>query len=296
MRINAVKILVTGATGLLGSALLQELKQQKHTVTGCSRSRSGFYPLDIRDEEAVKRCFEVSHPDVVIHCAAWTAVDAAETAPEEAWAVNRDGTRNIAKCCREFGSKFIYISTDYVFGDQKQTPWLPEDIPSAPRNVYGQTKLAGELEVRKNLDTYFILRTGWLFGGQGNHFVRTMLRLAKSQDLVRVVNDQIGRPTYSYDLARLLAQMVHSERYGCYHATNEGRFVSWYGFAEEIFRQAGKSVSVLPISSEQYEAKALRPHNSRLDTSNLAEAGFTLLPDWEDALSRYLGGEGGAMI
>ena len=284
-----MRILVTGATGQLGSAVLQELKLQKHTVTGCGRGRIGLYPLDIRDEAAVKHCFDMWHPDAVIHCAAWTAVDAAETNPQEAWAVNRDGTRNVAECCRKFGSKLIYISTDYVFGDQKQTPWLPGEIPSEPRNIYGQTKLAGEQEVQKNLDAYFILRTGWLFGGQGNHFVRTMLRLAESQNSVRVVNDQVGRPTYSRDLARLLAQIVHSERYGCYHATNEGRFVSWYEFAEEIFRQAGKTVSVLPISSEQYEAKALRPHNSRMDTSKLAEAGFFLLPDWEDALGRYLG-------
>ena len=230
-------------------------------------------------------------PDAVVHCAAWTAVDAAEDEENKAkvYAVNSDGTRNIAAVCRELDCKMIYISTDYVFDGEGTEPWQPDCKAYAPLCVYGDSKLMGELAVSELLEKYFIVRIAWVFGRNGNNFIKTMLKVGKKYDTVRVVNDQIGTPTYTYDLSKLLVSMCESDRYGCYHATNEGGYISWYDFTKEIYRQAGYSTRVVPVTTEEYGlSKAKRPHNSRLDKSKLSQNGFALLPAWQDALSRYL--------
>ena len=230
-------------------------------------------------------------PDAVIHCAAWTAVDAAEDEDnkEKVYAVNVIGTRNIAEVCKQLGCKMIYISTDYVFNGQGSNPWKADCKEYAPLNYYGKTKLEGELAVAELLEKFFIVRIAWVFGLNGKNFIKTMINVGKKYDSVRVVNDQIGTPTYTYDLARLLVDMVETDKYGYYHATNEGGYISWYDFTKEIYNQAGYTTNVVPVTTEEYGlSKAKRPHNSRLDKSKLTENGFELLPTWQDALSRYL--------
>ncbi len=284
-----MKIFVTGAQGQLGSEAVKELQKRGHRVLGSDVT--GSCPLDITDCAAVRRVIGHFRPDAVIHCAAWTAVDAAEEAEnrEKVMAVNGLGTRYLAEACRETGAKMLYISTDYVFGGQGTEPWQPDCRAFAPLNVYGQSKLAGEQAVSELLQKYFIVRIAWAFGPGGANFVRTMLRLSQTHDPLRVVNDQIGTPTYTPDLAVLLADMIATDKYGYYHATNEGGFISWYDFACEIFRQAGKAVRVIPVSTAEFGlSTAARPLNSRLDKSKLAAAGFSLLPPWQDALRRYL--------
>ena len=228
-------------------------------------------------------------PDIVYHCAAWTTVDAAEDAEETVFRVNALGTQNIADACKETGCKMVYISTDYVFDGQGTEPWQPDCKDDAPLNVYGRSKLAGEEAAAGTLEKYFIVRIAWVFGVNGNNFIKTMLNVGKKYDTLRVVNDQIGTPTYTFDLARLLVDMGETDRYGYYHATNEGGYISWYDFACEIFRQAGYSTKVIPVTTEEYGlSKAARPANSRLDKSKLTENGFERLPKWQDALGRYL--------
>ena len=242
--------------------------------------------MDITDSNSVERVITKVKPDAVIHCAAYTAVDAAEENKELCMKVNAGGTENIAKVCKEIDAKMIYISTDYVFDGEGERPWKPED-GRAPLNVYGQSKYEGELAVEKYLEKYFIVRIAWVFGVNGNNFIKTMLKLGEAKDEISVVNDQIGSPTYTYDLARLLVDMVESDKYGKYHATNEG-LCTWYEFACEIFKQAGVEVKVEPVTSDMFPSKAKRPHNSRMEKSKLDENGFVRLPDWKDALSRYL--------
>ena len=281
-----MKALVTGVKGQLGYDVVNELQQRGHEAVGVD-----IEEMDITDAECVNRVITESAPDVVIHCAAWTAVDAAEDAENipKVRAVNAAGTQHIADACKQLGCRMIYISTDYVFSGQGTEPWTPDCKDFAPLNIYGQTKLEGELAVANTLDKFFIVRIAWVFGKNGNNFIKTMLNVGKKHDTIRVVNDQIGTPTYTYDLARLLADMAESEKYGYYHATNEGGYISWYDFACEIFRQAGYSTRVVPVTTEEYGlSKAARPFNSRLDKSKLTENGFTPLPDWRDALGRYL--------
>lgn len=259
---------------------------------GSAVTAAPYVSLDITDASAVQRVLTDVRPDAVIHCAAWTAVDAAE-APENAdkvRAINADGTAHIAQMCRALGCKMMYISTDYVFDGQGTTPWAPDCTDYRPLNVYGQTKLAGEQAVTDALDRYFIVRIAWVFGRSGKNFIKTMLQLGQTHDTLRVVCDQIGTPTYTFDLARLLVDMIETERYGRYHATNEGGYISWYDFACEIFRQAGNTkVRVCPVTTAEYGAsKAARPFNSRLDKRKLTDCGFVPLPDWRDALRRYL--------
>ena len=281
-----MKALVTGVKGQLGYDVINELQQRGHEAIGVD-----IEEMDITDAECVNRVITEAAPDVVIHCAAWTAVDAAEDAENipKVRAVNAAGTQHIADACKQLGCRMIYISTDYVFSGQGTEPWTPDCKDFAPLNIYGQTKLEGELAVANTLDKFFIVRIAWVFGKNGNNFIKTMLNVGKKHDTIRVVNDQIGTPTYTYDLARLLADMAESEKYGYYHATNEGGYISWYDFACEIFRQAGYSTRVVPVTTEEYGlSKAARPFNSRLDKSKLTENGFTPLPDWRDALGRYL--------
>jgi dTDP-4-dehydrorhamnose reductase len=247
--------------------------------------------LDITDAEAVEQVITRVKPDVVVHCAAWTAVDLAEDADkiEKVRAINATGTANIAAVCKGLDCKMIYISTDYVFDGQGEAPWEPDCKDYKPLNVYGQTKLEGELAVANTLEKFFIVRIAWVFGLNGKNFIKTMLALSEKYDTLRVVCDQIGTPTYTLDLSRLLVDMALSEKYGYYHATNEGGFISWYDFAVEIFRQAGKQTAVLPVTTAEYGlSKAARPFNSRLDKKKLADSGFEPLPDWRDALARYL--------
>lgn len=284
-----MKIFVTGAGGQLGHDVVEELTARGHEAVG-SDLQCGI-PLDITDGEAVDRVLRQVRPDAVIHCAAWTAVDAAEDAEnrEKVHRINGQGTRNIAEACRALGCKMMYISTDYVFDGQGTDPWQPDCPDYAPLNVYGQSKLEGENAVRELVDKGFIVRIAWVFGRNGANFVKTMLRLAETHDSLRVVCDQVGTPTYTPDLARLLADMIEADKYGTYHATNEGGYISWYDFACEIFRQAGKTVRVQPVTTAEYGlSKAARPMNSRLDKSKLAQNGFNPLPDWRDALARYL--------
>ena len=294
-----MKILVTGACGQLGFDVIKALRLSgfEALATDILPEATGlpegacYLQLDITDPAAVGAALEQSLPEAVIHCAAWTAVDAAEDPEnrEKVFAINAQGTRNLAAACKEIGAKLLYISTDYVFDGQGTEPWKPDCNAYAPLNVYGQSKLAGEQAVLELLERYFIVRVAWVFGKNGQNFVRTMLRVGKSHDSVRVVNDQIGTPTYTPDLAELLAVMIRTERYGIYHATNEGGFISWYDFTCEIYRQAGLNTQVLPVTTEEYGlSKARRPFNSRLDKSKLSEQGFLRLPDWKDALRRYL--------
>ncbi len=299
-----MRVFVTGVGGQLGYDVMQELKRRGHEGIGSdlapAENRTAYVPLDITDEAAVRRTVAQIRPDAVVHCAAWTAVDLAEEEENAAkvHAINAGGTAYLAAACRENDCKMAYISTDYVFNGQGETPWEPDCRDYAPLNVYGKSKLDGELAVAGALEKYFIVRIAWVFGKNGQNFIKTMLKLGKTHDRIRVVSDQIGTPTYTFDLARLLVDMIETEKYGYYHATNEGGYISWYEFTKEIFRQAaalGHSeyeegrLSVVPVTTEEYGvSKAARPFNSRLDKSKLAENGFRPLPDWKDALSRYL--------
>ena len=285
-----MRLFVTGAAGQLGHDIIKEAEKRGHEAVGTDLGeRWNGLQMDITDAEAVSRTIREINPDIVYHCAAWTAVDAAEDAQETVFKVNALGTRNIAEACKEVGCKMVYISTDYVFDGQGTEPWQPDCKDYAPLNVYGQSKLVGEEAVSGTLDKYFIVRIAWVFGVNGNNFIKTMLNIGKKYDTLRVVNDQIGTPTYTYDLARLLVDMGETEKYGYYHATNEGGYISWYDFACEIFRQAGYSTKVIPVTTEEYGlSKAARPANSRLEKSKLTENGFERLPDWKDALGRYL--------
>ena len=276
-----MKVLVTGVKGQLGYDVVNELEKRGHTAIG-----TDVEEMDITDEGKVREVLDAEKPDAVIHCAAYTAVDAAEDNVELCRKINAEGTENIAKACKELGCKLLYVSTDYVFNGEGERPWEPDD-EREPLNVYGQTKYEGELAVEKYVEKFFIVRIAWVFGINGKNFIKTMLRLGEDHDELTVVADQIGSPTYTYDLARLLVDMIGSEKYGRYHATNEG-LCSWYDFAVEIFRQAGMDVRVRPVTSEEYPAKAKRPHNSRMDKAKLEENGFERLPDWKDALGRYL--------
>ena len=280
-----MKVLVTGVKGQLGFDVVKELSSRGHEAFGVDVDE-----MDITDKSAVDAFIGKLSPDAIIHCAAWTAVDAAEDEEnlEKVYAVNAKGTEYIAAAARTVDAKLIYISTDYVFGGEGERPWQPDD-ERAPLNVYGQTKYEGELAVEKALDKYFIVRISWVFGVNGKNFIRTMLALSEKYEGLRVVNDQIGLPTYTYDLARLLVDMAESEKYGRYHATNEGEYISWADFAKEIFSAAGKNTAVTPVTTAEYGiSKAKRPFNSRMSREKLVENGFALLPDWKDALRRYL--------
>lgn len=287
-----MKVFVTGAGGQLGHDIMKELRIRGHEGIGSDvASGGGYLSLDITDAQAVSRVIEEIKPDAVIHCAGWTAVDAAEDGDKKELVrrINVDGTQYIADACKANGCKMLYLSTDYVFDGKGETPWQPDCGDYDPLNVYGQSKLDGEFAVRDTLEKYFIVRIAWVFGRNGRNFVDTMLALSEKYDTLRVVCDQVGTPTYTVDLARLLVDMVETDKYGYYHATNEGGFISWYEFACEIFRQAGKATEVIPVTTDEYGLnKAARPFNSRLDKSKLRQAGFTPLPDWKDALGRYL--------
>ena len=290
-----MKFFVTGVGGQLGYDVVGELNSRGYEAVGSDIldfcDCENYVKLDITDADEVKTVLERAKPDVVVHCAAWTAVDAAEDEGnrDKVYAVNVKGTENIAKACKELDCKIIYISTDYVFNGQGTEPWKPDCKDYAPLSFYGKSKLDGELAVSGMLDKYFIVRIAWAFGLNGNNFIKTMLSVGKKYDTVRVVNDQIGTPTYTYDLARLLVDMAETEKYGYYHATNEGGYISWYDFTVEIFRQAGYSTKVVPVTTEEYGlSKAQRPFNSRLDKSKLKENGFEPLPYWQDAHDRYL--------
>ena len=276
-----MKVLVTGAKGQLGTDLMNELAKRGIEGIGVD-----VQEMDITDAEACRRVIKNSDADAVIHCAAYTAVDAAEDNVDLCRRINGEGTRNVAQACKEADVKLMYISTDYVFDGQGTRPWEPDD-ERHPLNVYGQTKYEGELAVEELSDKYFIVRIAWVFGVAGKNFIKTMLRLGKERGAVSVVDDQIGSPTYTYDLARLLVDMIQTDKYGRYHATNEG-LCSWYEFAKEIFRQAGMDVPVTPVSSDAFPAKATRPSNSRLNKDKLSENGFERLPAWQDALGRFL--------
>ncbi len=290
-----MKILVTGVCGQLGYDVVGELVKRNIQYVGSdilSESKvKNYVQMDITNEEQVASVIGSVRPDAVVHCAAWTAVDNAEDEENRAkvYAINAKGTENIAKACREIGCKMMYISTDYVFDGQGEEPWEPDCKAYKPLSVYGGSKLQGELAVSEILDKYFIVRIAWVFGKNGNNFVKTMLKLSEKYETLRVVCDQIGTPTYTPDLARLLVDMILTDKYGYYHATNEGGYISWYDFACEIFKQAGKSTKVTPVTTAEYGlSKAQRPFNSRLDKSKLTQNGFTLLPTWQDALARYL--------
>lgn len=308
-----MKVFVTGVAGQLGHDVMNELAGRGYEGIGsdikevysglCDGTAAEGMPymqMDITDADSVGNVLRLVNPDVVIHCAAWTAVDLAEDEDkqETVQMVNAIGTRNIAEVCRELGCKMVYLSTDYVFDGTGTEPWKPDCRNYSPLNVYGKTKLEGELAVSELLDRYFIVRIAWVFGKNGKNFIRTMLNLGKTHDRLTVVKDQIGTPTYTYDLARLLVDMIETEKYGYYHATNEGGYISWYDFATEIFRQAAElghpeydkdHLTVVPVTTVEYGlSKAARPFNSRLDKSKLAEHGFTPLPTWQDALARYL--------
>ncbi len=286
-----MKAFVTGVGGQLGYDVVNELKKRGYTAIGSdildeTAADCEYIKLDITDSKAVEKVISDVKPDVVIHCAAWTAVDAAEDEENipKVRAINVDGTQNIANVC-----KMIYISTDYVFNGQGETPWTPDCKEYAPQNVYGQSKLDGELAVANILEKYFIVRIAWVFGKNGNNFIKTMLRVGANHDEVRVVCDQIGTPTYTLDLSRLLVDMAETEKYGYYHATNEGGYISWYDFTVEIYKQAGMATKVTPVTTVEYGlSKAARPFNSRLDKSKLVKNGFAPLPTWQDALARYL--------
>lgn len=299
-----MKVFVTGVAGQLGHDVMNELAKRGYegvgsdlapeyagVQDGSSVTTMPYVALDITDKEAVEQVICEVNPDVVVHCAAWTAVDLAEDDDkvEKVRAINAGGTENIAQVCKKLDAKMVYLSTDYVFDGQGTEPWDPDCKDYNPISVYGSTKLEGELAVANHLDKYFIVRIAWVFGVNGKNFIKTMLSLSEKYDTIRVVNDQIGTPTYTLDLARLLVDMIETEKYGYYHATNEGGYISWYDFTCEIFRQAGKDTKVIPVTTEEYGlSKAARPFNSRLDKSKLVKNGFTPLPTWQDALSRYL--------
>ena len=292
-----MKVLVTGVGGQLGYDVMNELAKRGHTGIGSdilpevTNLDMEYVQMDITDADSVNEIIDRVAPDAVIHCAAWTAVDAAEDEEniEKVRAINAKGTDNIAKACKRIGAKMMYISTDYVFDGQGETPWDPDCKDYAPLSVYGQTKLEGEQAVSGTVDKFFIVRIAWVFGVNGKNFIKTMLNVGKKYDTVRVVSDQIGTPTYTYDLARLLVDMIESEKYGYYHATNEGGYISWYDFTCEIFKQAGYDTNVVPVTTEEYGlSKAARPYNSRLEKKKLVENGFEPLPTWQDALARYL--------
>ncbi len=281
-----MKILVTGVKGQLGHDVVEELNKRGDTAIGVD-----IEEMDITSKDAVDKVIGDVNPDAVIHCAAWTAVDLAEDEDkkDKVFLINHIGTLNIAKACKKIGAKMIYISTDYVFNGEGETPWKPDQKDYKPLNVYGESKLKGELAVAETLDNYFIVRIAWVFGLNGKNFIKTMLNVGKTRDEVKVVCDQVGTPTYTKDLAVLLVDMVKTEKYGYYHATNEGGYISWYDFTKEIYRQAGYVTKVTPVTTLEYGlSKAKRPFNSRLDKSKLIENGFTPLPDWKDALKRYL--------
>ena len=284
-----MKIFVTGVCGQLGHDVMNELRKRGHQAIGSDVQGDCDYPLDITDGEAVARVLAEVRPNAVIHCAAWTAVDLAEEMEEKVRAINAGGTANMAAACKALGCKMMYISTDYVFDGQGTEPWDADCTDFAPLNVYGRTKLEGEQAVREAISSHFIVRIAWVFGRNGKNFIKTMLNVGKKYDTVRVVNDQIGTPTYTLDLSRLLVDMIETEKYGTYHATNEGGYISWYDFTCEIFRQAGYDTKVVPVTTAEYGlSKAARPFNSRLDKSKLAASGFRSLPHWGDALARYL--------
>jgi len=292
-----MKVFVTGITGQLGHDVVKELIRRGHTAIGSGsravddNAETAYVQLDIADKVAVSDAIEKIRPDAIIHCAAWTAVDAAEDEEnrEMVDCINHLGTRYIAEAAKVVRAKMLYISTDYVFDGEGERPWEPDDKCYAPLNVYGQSKLDGELAVSSILEKYFIVRIAWVFGLNGKNFIRTMLNVGKTHNTVRVVNDQIGTPTYTFDLARLIVDMIETDKYGYYHATNEGGYISWYDFTCEIYRQAGMNTEVIPVTTAEYGlSKARRPFNSRLDKSKLAEAGFKPLPDWKDALGRFL--------
>ena len=276
-----MKVLVTGAKGQLGYDVVKELNKRNHEAIGV-----GSDMMDITDMASVEKIFKETKVDAVVHCAAYTSVDEAEDNKELCMKVNVEGTKNIAKACKKIDAKMIYISTDYVFDGEGEKPWEPED-ECAPLNVYGRSKYEGELAVEKYLDKYFIVRIAWVFGINGKNFVKTMLNLGETKDEINVVNDQFGSPTYTYDLSRLLVDMLETEKYGKYHATNEG-VCTWYEFAKEIFRQAGLDMKINPVSSNEFPAKAKRPYNSRMSKDNLEKNGFVKLPSWQNALKRYL--------
>ena len=299
-----MKVFVTGVAGQLGHDVMNELASRGYTGIGSDIApcysgiadgspvcTAPYVSLDITDDTAVSQTLAEVAPDVVIHCAAWTAVDLAEDEDkqEKVRAINATGTQYIANACKALGCKMVYISTDYVFDGQGETPWQPDCKDYKPLNVYGQTKLEGELAVANTLEKFFIVRIAWVFGLNGNNFIKTMLNIGKKYDTLRVVCDQVGTPTYTLDLSRLLVDMIETEKYGYYHATNEGGYISWYDFATEIFRQAGYETKVQPVTTAEYGlSKAARPFNSRLDKSKLTENGFNPLPTWQDALARYL--------
>lgn len=299
-----MKFFVTGVAGQLGHDVMNELakrgyegvgsdiaSQYSGVEDGSSVTTMPYAQMDITDAKAVRETILSVKPDVVVHCAAWTAVDLAEDEDkkEKVYAINVKGTQNIADVCKELDCKVIYISTDYVFNGQGTEPWQPDCKDYQPLNVYGKTKLEGELAISNTVSKYFIVRIAWVFGLNGKNFIKTMLSVGKTHDEVRVVNDQIGTPTYTYDLSRLLVDMAETDKYGYYHATNEGGYISWYDFTCEIYKQAGLSTKVTPVTTAEYGvSKAARPFNSRLDKSKLTENGFRPLPTWQDALSRYL--------
>ena len=308
-----MKVLVTGVAGQLGHDVMNELEKRGYEGIGSDIAESyngiqdgtpvvsmPYVQMDITDKASVEKVLTEVNADAVIHCAAWTAVDLAEDEDkkDKVHAVNAEGTKNIAEVCKKLDSKMVYTSTDYVFNGQGEEPWQPDCKDYQPLNVYGQSKLDGELAVSETLDKYFIVRIAWVFGKNGNNFIKTMLKVGKNHDKLRVVNDQIGTPTYTFDLARLLVDMIETDKYGYYHATNEGGYISWYDFTKEIFRQAVEQghteygedrITVDPVTTAEYGvSKAARPFNSRLDKKKLVENGFTPLPTWQDALGRYL--------
>ena len=278
-----MKVLVTGTKGQLGQDAVRALRRHGHTPIAADMD-----DFDITNEKDTRAFFAADPPDAVLHCAAYTAVDRAESEAELCRKINADGTRNVAEAAESCGAKMIYISTDYVYGGSGSKP-LTEDMQPNPLNVYGKTKLLGEIAAQTYCSRLFIVRTSWVFGLHGGNFIKTMLRLGQTHDTLTVVDDQVGSPTFTEDLAELLCAMLETERYGTYNATNDG-FCSWCDFAREIFRRAGQSVTVLPVTTEQYGAPALRPKNSRLSKQKLIDAGFSPLPHWSDALDRFLAG------
>ena len=299
-----MKVLVTGVGGQLGHDVMNELAKRGYegvgsdiapvysgVADGSAVTTMPYVPMDITNAAAVAETIKSVKPDVIVHCAAWTAVDLAEDEDKKAkvFAINAEGTENIARVAKEIDAKMVYISTDYVFDGQGTSPWKPDCKDYKPLNVYGESKLKGELAVSGTLEKYFIVRIAWVFGFNGKNFIKTMLKVGETHDTVRVVYDQIGTPTYTLDLSRLLVDMIETDKYGYYHATNEGGFISWYDFTKEIYKQAGLPTKVLPVTTAEYGlSKAARPFNSRLDKSKLVEAGFKPLPTWQDALGRYL--------